>query len=113
MTSIKNKWLVTCGALGLVLLLFGSCKKFLNQEPENSLTGDAFFKTEADANAAIMGVYDALQSCADKFITWGEFRADLISPQTNNDVTYPYYQLFENNRPASVWAQPYNLIGRA
>ncbi len=43
----------------------------------------------------------------------GEFRADLISPVSNNDITYPYYQLFENNRVASVWAQPYNMIGRA
>lgn len=113
MNNIKKKRLLTGCMAMLLLFSFVSCKKFLNQEPENSLTGDAFFKTEADANASIMGVYDALQSCADKFITWGEFRADLISPQTNNDVTYPYYQLFENNRPASVWAQPYNLIGRA
>lgn len=100
-------------AAALLLITLGGCKKYLNQVPENSLTGDAFFKTEADANAAIMGVYDALQACADKFITWGEFRADLITPVLNNDITYSYYQLFENNRVASVWAQPYNVIGRA
>lgn len=102
-------WLATCLLLGAL----GSCKKYLNQVPENSLTRDQFFKTEADANAAIMGVYDALQACTEKFITWGEFRADLISPLSNNDITYPYYELFENNRVASVWAHPYNLIGRA
>lgn len=113
MNNIKHKRLSIWLAASLLLLSFGSCKKFLNQVPENSLTGDAFFKTEADANAAIMGVYDALQACADKFITWGELRADLISPLSNNDVTYPYFQLFENNKPASVWAQPYNMIGRA
>lgn len=113
MNNIIKKWLVTGCAAGLLLTALGACKKFLNQVPENSLTSEEFFKTEADANAAIMGVYDALQLCADKFITWGEFRADLISPLTNNDITYPYYQLFENNRPASVWAHPYNLIGRA
>ena len=113
MNNIKNKWLVKGCAVVLVLLSFSSCKKFLDQEPENSLTGDDFFKTEADANAAIMGVYDALQACTDKFITWGEFRADLVSPLLNNDITYPYYQLFENNRVASIWAAPYNLVGRA
>src|SRR5688572_11791322 len=103
MNNIKNKRLLT-GCIALFLLLsFGSCKKFLNQVPENSLTGDDFFKTEADANAGIMGVYDALQACADKFIIWGEFRADLISPVTNNDITYPYYHLFENTGVASVW----------
>ena len=113
MNSIrKNRRLIHCIAL-LLLLSFGSCKKFLDQEPENSLTGDAFFKTEADANAAIMGVYDALQACSEKFITWGEFRADLVSPLSNSDITYPYYELFENNRVASIWSAPYNLIGRA
>jgi hypothetical protein len=109
----KDSWLIKGCTTLLLLLSFSSCKKFLNQEPENSLTGDAFFKTEADANAAITGVYDALQACTDKFITWGEFRADLVSPIVNSDVTYPYYQLFENNRVASIWAAPYNLVGRA
>lgn len=113
MKIIKHKQLTRWLAAGLLLLTVAGCKKYLNQTPENSLTGDAFFKTEADANAAIMGVYDALQACSDKFITWGEFRADLISPVANNDNTYPYFQLFENNRIASIWAQPYNMIGRA
>jgi hypothetical protein len=113
MTIIKYKWLVKSCVTAVVLLSMGSCKKFLNQVPENSLTRDAFFKTEADANAAIMGVYNSLQQCADEFLTWGEFRGDLVSPLTNNDITYPYYQLFDNTRIASVWSQPYNLIGRA
>ena len=113
MNNIKHKRFSILLAASLLLLTFASCKKFLNQVPENSLTSDAFFKTEADANAAIMGVYDALQGCADEFITWGEFRADLVSPLSSNDVTYSYYQLFDNTRIASVWSQPYNLIGRA
>jgi starch-binding outer membrane protein, SusD/RagB family len=113
MNCKKNQWSISALSLCLLLTLTGGCKKYLDQEPENSLTRDDFFKTEADANAAIFGVYDALQACAEKFLTWGEFRGDLVSPSINNDNTYPYYQLFENNRPASVWTQPYILIGRA
>ena len=113
MNIIKYKWLVKSCVAAVMLLSMGSCKKFLDQVPENSLTRDAFFKTEADANAAMMGVYNSLQQCADEFLTWGEFRGDLISPLTNNDLTYSYYQLFDNTRNASVWSQPYNLIGRA
>lgn len=113
MNTIKYKWLVKSCVAGLVLLGLGSCKKFLNQTPENSLTSNEFFKTEADANAAIMGVYNSLQQCADEFLIWGEFRGDLMSPLSNNETTYPYYQLFDNTRNASVWSQPYNLIGRA
>ena len=107
MNRIKNKWLIHTLLLGLLITIAPGCKKYLEQEPENSLTRDDFFKTEADANAAIMGVYDGLQACAEKFLTWGEFRGDLVSPNINNDNTYLYFQLFENNRPASVWAQPY------
>src|ERR1044072_7434476 len=113
MNKIEYKRLVIGLATCLLLTTLGSCKKYLNQAPENSLTGDAFFKTKADANAAIIGVYDALQACSDEFLTWGEFRGDLISPLQNNDVTYPYFQLFENPRPASVWAAPYNVVSRA
>ncbi|MCS3799551.1 RagB/SusD family nutrient uptake outer membrane protein [Niastella sp. OAS944] len=113
MNKIEFKRLVIGLATCLLLTTLGSCKKYLNQVPENSLTGDAFFKTEADANASIIGVYDALQACSDEFLTWGEFRGDLVSPLQNNDITYPYFQLFENNRPASVWAAPYNVISRA
>jgi starch-binding outer membrane protein, SusD/RagB family len=110
MNTLKNKWL----AVGLMILMtLGSCKKYLDQEPENSLTRDDFFKTEADANAAIIGVYDALQACVDKFISWGEFRGDLISPVSNNEITYPYFQLFDPSMPPSVWSHPYNMIGRA
>lgn len=113
MISIKKQQSIRGIIALLLLILAGGCNKYLEQMPENSLTRDAFFKTEADANASIMGVYNALQGCAEEFLTWGEFRADLISPTTNNDITYPYFELFENNRVASVWSQPYNVIGRA
>jgi starch-binding outer membrane protein, SusD/RagB family len=107
LSRFKQLCLVSC------IILISSCKKYLEQAPENSLTRQEFFKTEADANAAIMGAYDALQACSEKFLNWGEFRADLISPTANNDITYPYYQLFDVTRPVSLWREPYNLIGRA
>jgi starch-binding outer membrane protein, SusD/RagB family len=114
MNSLINSRKIRLLIFSVLLLAAGSgCRKYLNQAPENSLTREEFFKTEADAIAAIMGAYDALQACSDKFLTWGEFRADLVSPVTNNDITYPYYQFFDITKPASVWTQPYTLIGRA
>lgn len=95
-----------------LLITAGGCKKYLDQAPENSLTRDEFFKTKADADAAIIGCYDALQGCVTQFLNWGEFRADLGVTTANNDVTYPYYQYLDKTRPVSNWAVAYNLVGR-
>lgn len=113
MNIIKNKKLVAFIGFGMVLTFLCGCKKLLDQKPEDSLTRDAFFKTEADATSAIIGVYDALQTCVGQFLLWGESRGDLVTVTANDDNTYPYFQLFENYRPISNWTVVYNMIGRA
>lgn len=95
------------------MITASSCKKLLDQKPEDSLTRADFFKTQADAQAAIAGVYDGLQACVTQFLLWGESRGDLVSVTANNDSTYPYFQLFENFRPISNWNLIYVMIGRA
>ncbi|MFD2162718.1 RagB/SusD family nutrient uptake outer membrane protein [Paradesertivirga mongoliensis] len=93
----------------------------LDKRPDSSLTRQDFFKTEDDANAALIGIYDALQSCVGKFWMWGESRGDLISAGASGNNTYPYFQLFEPNRFDSNqrninildWQSAYLLIGRA
>lgn len=85
------------------------CTKYLEQVPENSLTRDEFFKTEADANSALIGVYDALQAANSQFLRWSEFRGDLIS----NDVDAVYLQQLDNTSSISNWTDAYRLIGRA
>ena len=97
---------------GLALAGTG-CKKYLEQTPQDSLTRENFFKTRADAISSIVGTYDGLQACAANFLSWGEFRADLVTATGNGDVTYPYYQLLDKTRPASNWSNIYNMIGRA
>src|SRR4051812_23668237 len=107
----NSKWISMLG-LSVLLITISGCKKYLAQTPENSLTREAFFKTKADADAAIIGCYDALQGCVTQFLNWGEFRADLGVTTTNSDVTYPYYQYLDKTRPVSNWAVAYTLIGR-
>src|SRR4051812_38832620 len=98
----NSRWtLILC--LPVLFMTAGGCKKYLAQTPENSLTRDEFFKTKADADAAIIGCYDALQGCVTQFLNWGEFRADLAVTTANNDVTYPYYQYLDKTRPVSNW----------
>lgn len=101
--------IVLCTALSL----FASCEKILDRKPDDSLTRDEFFKTEADANAALVGVYDALQGCVGQFLTWGESRSDLVTVMGNTGNSYPYFQLFINSREISNWTTVYQMIGRA
>ncbi|MEO5563535.1 MAG: RagB/SusD family nutrient uptake outer membrane protein [Chitinophagaceae bacterium] len=111
MKKLKNNWLFKSLSICILIAGLSSCKKYLDQVPENALTRDEFFKTEADANSAIIGVYDALQACNDEFLRWGEFRADLITSNTALDPVY--LQSFDNTNSVLVWTDPYRLIGRA
>ena len=111
MNKIQNNRVLKCLLLCILLAGLGGCKKFLEQVPENSLTRDEFFRTEADANSAVIGIYDALQSSNSQFLSWGEFRADLITPLSALDQVF--LQSFDNTHTISVWAEPYRLIVRA
>jgi starch-binding outer membrane protein, SusD/RagB family len=111
MNKQKNSWALKGLSLCLLIAGLSGCKKYLDQVPENALTREEFFKTEADANAAITGVYDALQACHDEFLRWSEFRADLIQATSALDAVY--LQSFDNTNAISVWTDPYRLIARA
>jgi starch-binding outer membrane protein, SusD/RagB family len=95
----------------LLIASLGGCKKFLDQEPVNSLTKDEFFQTEADANSAIIGVYNSLQQSNDQFFRWGELRGDLITSSNASDPVF--LQQFDNESYLSHWAEPYKLIANA
>ena len=102
------------GMLALVLILSAGCEKFLEQDPEDSLTEQEFFRSEEDANAAIVSVYDQLQDCVEKFLVWGEARADLVSPITRkNDYTWLYELSYPNDLWALRWGDVYQVIGSA
>lgn len=102
------------GLLAMVLICASGCEKFLEQEPEDSLTEQEFFRSEEDANAAIVSVYDQLQDCVEKFLIWGEARADLVSPITRkNDQTWLYELTYPNDLWALRWGDVYQIIGSA
>ncbi len=98
-----------------MILIFGSgCEKFLTQYPQDSLTEQQFFRTKEDANASIVSVYDQLQDCVDKFLVWGEVRADLTIPVTRkNDYTWPYELTYQTDLWASRWGDVYQVVSGA
>jgi hypothetical protein len=113
MNNFKNIKVLSAILIFATLAFNSGCKKLLDQKPEDALTRDEFFKTQSDAESAIAGVYDALQSCVTQFLYWGETRGDLVTVTANDDNTYPYFQLIENFRPISNWTTIYTMIGRA
>ncbi|OCX54098.1 hypothetical protein BEL04_07470 [Mucilaginibacter sp. PPCGB 2223] len=99
-------------------LLPVGCGKYLDQAPTNSLTREQFFQNEADANAAMIGVYDGLQGCVTQFLAWGEFRGDLVTATVQSTSNYPYYEAFSADATTNIsswsdWTAVYKMIGRA
>ncbi|MVM38841.1 RagB/SusD family nutrient uptake outer membrane protein [Spirosoma sp. HMF3257] len=69
-------------AITLVMLTAG-CSDVLNQVPVSALTQSSFFQNAADAEAAIITGYDALQGDDVRLITWGDARADNLRVPVN------------------------------
>ncbi len=113
MDKLLNKKYLSVFLLAMAILTASSCKKYLNQTPENAITTNNYFKTQADAEAAIIGCYDALQACVTQFLVWGESRSDLVTALSSNTTTYPWYQYMDKTLQGSDWTVAYSLIGRA
>lgn len=114
--KMKNSRLkigITSLMLFVLVALFG-CEKFLQQDPQDSLTEQQFFRTREDANSAIVSVYDQLQDCVTKFLVWGEVRADLTVPITRKtDFTWPYELTYQTDLAVLRWGDVYQVIGGA
>lgn len=111
MNSLVNKrFLTTLSITFFLAVSFSGCKKFLELKPENAITKEDFFKSKDDANAAIIGCYDALQSTVNQALTWGEIRADLLTFSVANTL---YMQNLDKTQSYCSWSTFYNTIGRA
>jgi hypothetical protein len=77
--------------ISLLLLLLGgtSCKKWLDLQPQDGITGAEFWKTKEQVQAAVIGCYASLlgsptnsRPLAEHLFLWGELRADMIASTT-------------------------------
>lgn len=83
-----NKTIVKFSLL-LVMLTSFSCKKWLDLQPLDGITGAEFWKTKEQVQAAVTGAYASLlasptgsRPLAETFFLWGELRADMIASTT-------------------------------
>lgn len=76
-------------SFALVLVSGVSCKKWLDLQPIDGITGAEFWKTKEQVEASVTGIYASLlgsptgnRPLAETFFLWGELRADMVAATT-------------------------------
>ena len=103
----------------LMLVPFISCKKWLDLQPQDGLTGAEFWKTKEQVQAAVTGCYASLtgsatgqRNAAETFFLWGELRADMITSTlatTTDQIDVINVNILPTNSIAS-WRGIYETI---
>jgi starch-binding outer membrane protein, SusD/RagB family len=99
------------------LSLFTSCEKVLDEQPFSELSDTQFWKNNADADAGIISIYDAMQKhYRQRHFLWGEFRGDNhIASVTANGGSLELLNntLTAANEGSLRWNELYRMISRA
>lgn len=92
---------------GIILILFigilnGCNEGFLELSPKTTLTIDQFYKTEADFETAILGIYGNWATQTDREMMLTEFRADNL---TNSQYLFQEFSIdqFGPNTTEIIW----------
>jgi starch-binding outer membrane protein, SusD/RagB family len=110
----KNIFSITCAIL--ILSTITSCEDFLDQKPYSQLSDSQFWKTNTDANSAVLGIYDAIQKhYREKIFLQGDIRSDSYAPSATAGAGA--LELMRNtltaNNSVNEWTLLYQAIGRA
>lgn len=110
---MKLKYIKTA-LVAIVLLQVTACTDILDKDPVSSFSAAGFYKTTADAQAGIYGIYDAAQSVFRlNFAYWGEGRADNVqTAQTGESLVLASNNL-TNTASSADWTSLYTMISRA
>ncbi len=103
----------------LMLVPFAACKKWLDLQPQDGLTGAEYWKTKEQVQAAVTGCYASLlgsqtgsRSNAESFFLWGELRGDMLSSTlatTNEQIDVINVNILPTNSIAN-WRGIYETI---
>jgi hypothetical protein len=94
--------------IGLAVLVFASCKKILDPEPENLKTIDQMYTDANFAQGFLINAYRTIPTYYDN----SDYATD---DAVTNQLTHPYLQTATGswtatNNPASVWNQSYEAM---
>ncbi|MFY8090930.1 MAG: RagB/SusD family nutrient uptake outer membrane protein [Chitinophagaceae bacterium] len=108
--------------IAIATLSLSSCKKFLEEVPQDQITNSNFYTTEDDINASVDGIYNAARFEATSGLPI-MFPLETISDDggypTNTNFTPERSQLdmmtftSTNSVIAGAWSRSYNVINRA
>jgi hypothetical protein len=105
--------------LGTLALGMGGCKSFLDEKPYDFLTPANFYQNEADAVAALNGVFSTLQAQAYyQRTTWliSELPGDAMGTTATSGERFELFNntfTTTNSEVANWWVNSYRLINRA
>ncbi len=104
--------------IGVFILSFTltSCEDILNEQPYSQLSDQQFWKTSADANAAISGIYDAMQKhYRERYFLQGEMRSDnyVASASASANGLELVNNTLTSANNVSDWTLLFQAIGRA
>lgn len=104
----KLSIVITIGSLFIL-----SCSKQIDLDPISSISSASFWKTENDAQGALIGMYVRLRTpAASSIFLWGEGRSQDMDQATGIDFTNT--RLFNNTLDATVagpdWSSLYTVI---
>ena len=85
--SLKMKKLLIYTLLVSMVSSLASCDKWLELKPQNGIVGNEFWNTKEQVDAAVYGIYSAMQASTtgdrqmvEYFFLWGEARTDMVAP---------------------------------
>lgn len=106
-----------------VLVLLGSCKKFLDQKPLAQVSLDQFYKNKFDADAAMAGMYSEFQvemvgraQFMENYLFWGEYRSDNFDrfiSYTKDFIDEVTLNSLTPTNKFTDWTGLYTVIGKA
>jgi hypothetical protein len=110
---MKLKYIKTA-LVAIILLQVTSCTDILDKDPVSSFSASGFYKTTADAQAGIYGIYDAAQSVFRlNFCYWGEGRADNVQTAQSGESLVLASNNLTNTASSADWTALYTMISRA
>lgn len=95
-----------------------SCDDLVDEKPISTISEETFYQTNSDLEAALMGVYDAMQGTyRQNHFLWGEFRSDNHQPLASGSGNISFAEISNNNinqgNAAARWDDLYRMISRA
>jgi len=104
-----NKYTAFIGIFLLSLILFSSCKDFLDPDQEINITKDKLYDDWYEYRSIIMGLYGIQADLVEQLVILGELRGDLMKTTENADADMVEIYNF-NVSKENKYAQPTNFF---